>query len=189
MFLCCNERLSYTAVGAVLIMVFNLKLKSLLPVVFVYINYVYCLTLIPERKRSFFNLQTNLLFFAHLASSYPWKIYHSWFRNQAYKNTELFSLQRFPCKGFVCTRGQALEPAGEKKKKDAYPILFLQWILFRASGNLEKDGATDRTMREEEKNILGKDLSLLTLYTCPFRSKIASDSLYNQQYASILRLF
>lgn len=117
MFLCCNERLSYTAVGAVLIMVFNLKLKSLLPVVFVYINYVYCLTLIPERKRSFFNLQTNLLFFAHLASSYPWKIYHSWFRNQAYKNTELFSLQRFPCKGFVCTRGQALEPAGEKKKK------------------------------------------------------------------------
>lgn len=187
MFLCCNERLSYTAVGAVLIMVFNLKLKSLLPVILVYINYIYCLTLIPERKRSFFNLQTNLLFSAHLASSYPWKTYHSWFWNQAYKNTELFSLQRL----FVCTRGQALEPAGKrkkKKKKDAYPILFLQWILFRASGNLEKDAATDRTMREE-KNILGKDLSLLTLYTCSFRSKIASDSLYNQQYASILRLF
>lgn len=113
MFLCCNERLSYTAVGAVLIMVFNLKLKSLLPVILVYINYIYCLTLIPERKRSFFNLQTNLLFSAHLASSYPWKTYHSWFWNQAYKNTELFSLQRL----FVCTRGQALEPAGKRKKK------------------------------------------------------------------------
>lgn len=100
----------------------------------------------------------------------------------------------FPCKGFLAKalcvlEAKLLNQQGKKKKKDAYPILFLQWILFRASGNLEKDGATDRTMREEEKNILGKDLSLLTLYTCPFRSKIASDSLYNQQYASILRLF
>lgn len=140
-FLCCNANLISQTVGAVLITIFNLKVKSLLPVVLACINWVYCLPLIPEKWRSLFNLQTSLLFSTAFVSSCIWEL--------CSYNTNSFGIKLvITQKDFPCDDGslQARFLRAEKRM----PIL--SWFLFSINYFQDFRNYKEWSVREQWEN-------------------------------------